>query len=142
MRTADFKDRVEPISNLETIVRSITRRPDVDFVSVEHRVRIINEDAENVERYILVKLDLKNKRTSLRVARYSTGLVILAAAFTVITIIFTLLLFLTSLFTLPIAQFQNHQFIRHARYCRVVEGTLLDFNEAASSRIHGAETFR
>lgn len=84
-------------------------RPQAQFESYRRRIEQLDEDAERVERLILAKLDLKQKHTSLREA-HATGIMSAAVlGFTIITIIFTPLSFVTSLFALSIDQFQKQQ---------------------------------
>lgn len=84
-------------------------RPQSQFEKYYRRITQLDEDAERVERSILIKLDLKQKHTSLREA-HATGVMSAAVlGFTVITIIFTPLSFVTSLFALSIDQFQKNQ---------------------------------
>jgi hypothetical protein len=75
----------------------------------KHRRRLsqLNEDAERVERSIIIKLDLKQKHTSLQESHSTAMMSAAVLGFTIVTIIFTPLSFVTSLLALPIDQFQT-----------------------------------
>jgi hypothetical protein len=107
----DSPTRVETTSNQDPVARinSITERPKRDLNNFNQRIRRIDEDAERVEKVILVQLDLKAKHAGLRESHNSTALSAAVVGFTIITIIFTPLSFLASLFALPIDLFQRHQ---------------------------------
>lgn len=77
------------------------------FEKYRRRLSQLSEDAERVERLILIKLDLKQKHTSLQESHSTAVMSAAVLGFTIVTIIFTPLSFVTSLFALPIDQFQN-----------------------------------
>jgi CorA-like Mg2+ transporter protein len=74
------------------------------------RIQKIDEDAERVEKWILVQLDLKAKHVALKESHNSTTLSTAVIGFTIITVIFTPLSFISSLFALPIDQLQHQQY--------------------------------
>jgi hypothetical protein len=76
------------------------------FEKYRRKLSQLNEDAERVERSILIKLDLKQKHTSLQESHSTAVMSAAVLGFTIVTIIFTPLSFITSLFALPIDQFQ------------------------------------
>jgi len=84
-------------------------RPQSQFVKYYRRIALLDEDTERVERSMLIKLDLKQRYTSLREAHVTGVMSAAVLGFTVITIIFTPLSFVTSLFALSIDRFQKHQ---------------------------------
>ncbi|KAI9894253.1 MAG: hypothetical protein M1814_004107 [Vezdaea aestivalis] len=75
-------------------------RPQAQFEKYRRRIAQIDEDAERIERSILVTLDLKSKHASLDESHATAMMSAAVLGFTVITIIFTPLAFLTSLFAL------------------------------------------
>ncbi|KAI0197644.1 hypothetical protein F4808DRAFT_291004 [Astrocystis sublimbata] len=99
-----FKPIFEP-SEAE-IWREIAK-PQAQLPKYQKRLEKLDDDAERVERHILVQLDLKQKHTAIKEAHTTTVMSAAIVGFTVITIIFTPLSFLASLFALPIDQFQG-----------------------------------
>jgi len=97
-------------ANRDTLekVKDLTLRPNDDFRKIQHQIERIEQDSERAEAVILVQLDLKVKHASLREAHNSLLLSMAVIGFTIITIIFAPLSFLTSLLALPIDDFQNH----------------------------------
>ncbi|KAF2650652.1 hypothetical protein K491DRAFT_125414 [Lophiostoma macrostomum CBS 122681] len=73
------------------------------------RVAQLDEDAQRVERSITAMLDLKTKHAAMREAHTSAIMSAAVLGFTIVTIIFTPLSFLTSLLALPMADFQTSQ---------------------------------
>jgi Mg2+ and Co2+ transporter CorA len=88
-------------------VKDLTLRPKDDFRKLKHRIQRIEQGSERAEAVILVQLDLKSKHASLRESHNSLLLSMAVIGFTIITIIFAPLSFLTSLLALPIDQFPN-----------------------------------
>lgn len=88
---------------------TLIMRPQSQFEKYRRRIGQLDDDSARVERAIIAKLDLKQKHASLREAHAAGVISAAVLGFTVITIIFTPLSFLTSLFALPIDQFQKHQ---------------------------------
>ncbi|KAI1380966.1 hypothetical protein F4677DRAFT_405243 [Hypoxylon crocopeplum] len=84
-------------------------KPQSQFPKYRKRFQRLDEDAERVERHIFVQLDLKQKHAAIKEAHTATVMSAAIVGFTVITIIFVPLSFLTSLFALPIDQFQQNQ---------------------------------
>ncbi|KAE9369116.1 hypothetical protein N431DRAFT_442814 [Stipitochalara longipes BDJ] len=116
----------EALSKVQDLTLS---RPSDDFKLFKHRIQRIEQDAKRVEERILVQLDLKVKHASLRESHNSLLLSMAVIGFTIITIIFAPLSFLTSLLALPIDHFQDQQstsktFTTHyiARWLGVGEG--------------------
>ncbi|KAI1653919.1 hypothetical protein F4813DRAFT_373216 [Daldinia decipiens] len=81
-----------------------------DVDGFQKRVSKIGRDAERIENLIQNQLNMKRTYASIRDAR--TGLILSAAVigFTVITIIFAPLAFITSLFALPLEGFLKNQY--------------------------------
>lgn len=95
---------------------SIIGRPNTQLPRIKERIRKLDEDAERVEKWILLQLDLKSKHASLKASQAaldeshnSTTLSTAVIGFTIITVIFAPLSFLTSLFALPVDRFQQYQ---------------------------------
>lgn len=79
------------------------------FDRYRRRIAQLYQDADRMEKSIMVKLDLKQKHASLRESHATAVMSAAVLGFTVITIIFTPLSFLTSLFALSIDRFQKNQ---------------------------------
>lgn len=93
----------------EREITKIIMRPRSRIQKHQRRVAQLDEDAERVERSVGIQLDLKRQHTSLQEA-HSTAVISAAAfGFAVITIVFTPLSFVMSLFALPIDRFQVNQ---------------------------------
>lgn len=73
------------------------------------RVRKIDDDAERIDKIIQNQLNLKRTYSSIRDTSTSLFLSTAVIGFTVITVIFTPLAFMTSLFALPLEQLMKHQ---------------------------------
>jgi Mg2+ and Co2+ transporter CorA len=73
------------------------------------RICRIGEDTTRVQERISMQLDLIARFAALKESHNSTVLSTAVIGFTVITVVFTPLAFLTSLFALLIHQLQNHQ---------------------------------
>lgn len=87
----------------------IIQRPQFHFLNTKKRLKKLDEDAERAQRSIELKLDLKQRHASLREARNASVMSASVLGFTIVTIIFTPLSFLASLFALPIDQLQQNQ---------------------------------
>jgi len=85
------------------------RRPQSQFTKFKRRVAKLDEDAQRVERAIDRKLDLKTKHANMNESHVTAIISAAVFGFTIITIIFTPLSFIVSLFTLPIDRFQKQQ---------------------------------
>jgi hypothetical protein len=92
-----------------TKIKDINLRPLDDFARLKHRIARIEEDSARVGEIISAQLDLRVKHAGLRESHNSLILSMAVIGFTAITIIFTPLSFLASLFALPIDQFHSHQ---------------------------------
>ncbi|KAI0545853.1 hypothetical protein F4679DRAFT_588045 [Xylaria curta] len=82
-------------------------RPQTQILKFRRRFEKLDQDAERVEKYILVQLDLKQKHAALQETHTATFISAAVVGFTVITVIFTPLSFFTSLFALSIDSFQK-----------------------------------
>lgn len=91
-----------------TIIKKL-ERPRAQFTTYKRQIAILEADAERVANSIHVQLDLKSKHASLKEAHLATLMSSAVIGFTIITIIFTPLAFLVSLFALSINHFQEHQ---------------------------------
>ena len=97
-------------------------RPQTQFQKYKRRIAQLEEDADRVEKSIATLLDLRSKHASMQEAHSSVlqalesskeahKTAIMSAAvfgFTIITIIFTPLSFMTSLLGMPIKELQDH----------------------------------
>lgn len=88
---------------------NIIQRPQQQFPKFKRRLQKLDEDAERVQKSIELKLDLKARHASLKEARSASVVRAAVFGFTIITVIFTPLSFLVSLFALPIDVFQRNQ---------------------------------
>lgn len=77
----------------------------------QERARKIDKDAEMVERRMQDQLNLRRTYASIRDARTSVTLGTAVIGFTVITVIFAPLAFVTALFALPIDSLLKNQFV-------------------------------
>ncbi|RWA06394.1 hypothetical protein EKO27_g8703 [Xylaria grammica] len=109
---AEYKVDTEAMEQWETVKRS---RGTIE--KYQKRVRKIDGDAERVEKRIQDQLNLKRTHASIEDARASLtlgthGLILSTAVigFTVVTIIFAPLAFVTALFALPIDTLLSNQF--------------------------------
>lgn len=93
----------------ERLLMRAVLRPNLLIQKSRRRVEQLDEDAERVERSVITQLDLKAKHTSLREAHATAVMSAAVFGFTVVTIIFTPLSFMMSLFALPIRGFQQNQ---------------------------------
>jgi Mg2+ and Co2+ transporter CorA len=96
-------------ADLQSSLKKFLGRPNALLPKFRNRLDKIDQDAGRVERWILAQLDLKAKHASLKESHNSTTLSTAVIGFTVITIIFTPLSFLSSLFALPIDRLQRQQ---------------------------------
>ena len=90
-------------------VLQILERPQTQFAKYKRQISKLDTDAERVEGFITLQLDLKSKHASLQEARLTTLMSAAVIVFTIVTIIFTPLAFLASLLALSTSGFQNHQ---------------------------------
>lgn len=79
---------------------SVAAQTDLDFESFERRVNRISADAERIEQCIVLNLDLNSKHATLTEALKQRFLNRAIIGFTVVTIFFTPLSFMSSLFAL------------------------------------------
>ncbi|KAI1113525.1 ankyrin repeat-containing domain protein [Nemania sp. NC0429] len=82
-------------------------KPQSQFSKYRKRFQKLDEDTQRVEKHILVQLDLKQKHAAINRAHTTTVMSAAIVGFTVVTIIFAPLTFITSLFALPIHGFQS-----------------------------------
>ena len=90
-------------------VMEILERPQAQFAKYKRQIAKLDTDAERVEGFITLQLDLKSKHASLQEAHLTTLMSAAVIGFTIVTIIFTPLSFLASLLALSTSGFQNHQ---------------------------------
>ena len=84
-------------------------RPQTQFAKYKRQIAQLDADAERVANSINLQLDLKSRHASLKEAHLATLMSSAVIGFTIITIIFTPLAFLVSLFALSVNHFQQHQ---------------------------------
>lgn len=97
-----------PLEDVKEPWRYIAR-PQVQFPKFKSRIAQLDEDARRVENSISIWLDLKAKHASLKQAHSAAVMSAAVFGFTIVTIIFTPLSFMLSLFALPIKRLQDHQ---------------------------------
>jgi hypothetical protein len=96
----------DPASDKEMF--RLMERPQNQFRKYKRRIEKLGEDADRVQQSILTLLDLKSKHASLEETHNTTLMSAAVLGFSIVTIIFTPLSFLTSLFALPTQQLQKH----------------------------------
>lgn len=104
-------------------------RPQAQFPKYRRRLEKLDEDAACVERHILVQLDLKQKHAAIQETHTATIMSAAIVGFTVITIIFVPLSFLTSLFAIPLDQLQQNE---RGKYTTSYIGRWMAVGEIAS----------
>jgi hypothetical protein len=102
------KTEVMDIADHQEIWNKI-RRPQIQFAKFKRRISKLDADAERVAKAMDRKLDLKATHASLKEAHTTAIMSAAIFGFTIITIIFTPLSFIISLFALPIDRFQKDQ---------------------------------
>lgn len=103
-------DGSEPIITAkERALMNIVLRPNLLLQKFQRRISQLDEDADRVERSVITQLDVKAKHASLRESHVTAVMSAAVFGLTVITIIFTPLSFVMSLFALPIQSFQQRQ---------------------------------
>ncbi|KAF2810679.1 uncharacterized protein BDZ99DRAFT_286940 [Mytilinidion resinicola] len=80
------------------------------FKEYYRRLAQLDEDAQRVERSVTAMLDLKSKHATIREAHTSAIMSAAVVGFTIVTIIFTPLSYMASLFALPINTLQDKQY--------------------------------
>lgn len=95
------KDLKDEIPKWKYINRSVALRPEEQIPKFLRRVEKIDEDAKRVEERIQVQLDLKKTHAGLKESHNSAVLSSAVIGFTIITIIFAPLSFMTSLLAVP-----------------------------------------
>lgn len=99
----------EKASEEERALMRLVLQPNLLIQKFGRRIQQLDEDAERVERSVITSLDVKAKHASLRESHATAVMSAAVFGFTVITIIFTPLSFVMSLFALPIQSFQDSQ---------------------------------
>lgn len=82
---------------------------DTSFEDRITRTRQMEEEAQRVERTVMLMIELKSKHTAIRESRASMGMNIAVTSFAVVTVIFTPMTYIATLFALPIKQLQKMQ---------------------------------
>lgn len=91
------------------VVVEILERPQTQFAKYKRQIAKVDENAARIEGCRAFQLGLMSKHASLKEARVRTLMSAAVIGFTIITIVFTPLAFLASLFALSTNQFQKHQ---------------------------------
>jgi hypothetical protein len=104
-----FQDRTRQEQQEYREVTALIMRPISQLEKFHRRIQQLDEDAERVEKSVNTQLELKQKFASLSESHATAVMSAAVFGFTIITIIFTPLSFVMSLFALPIDQFQRHQ---------------------------------
>lgn len=97
-------------------VAEIIGRPQMEFAEYKRRISSLDADAERVQSMIEFQLDLKARYASAREAHIATLLGVAVTGFTVVTIVFTPLAFMASLFALPISDWQTGDKLNYSNY--------------------------
>lgn len=100
-----------PDSQSDTLREEIrlSMRPKVRLQKFQQKIAQLDENAERVERFLILELDLKQKHATMRESHATAIMSAAVFGFTIITIIFTPSSFIMSLFALPIDRFQQNQ---------------------------------
>lgn len=131
----------EEITGTMLDVMQILERPQTQFAKYKRQIATLDIDAERVEGFITLQLNLKSKHVSLKEAHLTTLMSAAVIGFTIVTIIFTPLSFLASLLALSTSGFQNHQTnstlmngapFYHSSYIGKWMGKLNSFHERTS----------
>ncbi len=101
-----YKDLRNEMSSWDENIRRIATRPESQIPRFKRRIEKIDDDAQRVERWIQVQLDLKKTHASLRESHNSTVLSTAVIGFTIVTVVFTPLSFMTSLLAVPDDKFK------------------------------------
>lgn len=99
--TQFYEDLKDEISKWDDNNRRIAIRPKQQIPKFKRRVQKIDEDAQRVEQWIHGQLDLKKTHASIRESHNSTVLSTTVIGFTIVTVVFTPLSFMTSLLAVP-----------------------------------------
>ncbi|KAF2444439.1 hypothetical protein P171DRAFT_32759 [Karstenula rhodostoma CBS 690.94] len=99
--TQFYEDLKDEIPKWDDNNRRIAVRPKQQIPKFKRRIQKIDEDAQRVEQWIHGQLELKKTHASLRESHNSTVLSTTVIGFTIVTIVFTPLSFVTSLLAVP-----------------------------------------
>jgi hypothetical protein len=99
--TQFYEDLKDEIDKWDDNNRRIAIRPKQQIPKFKRRVQKIDEDAQRVEQWIHGQLDLKKTHASIRESHNSTVLSTTVIGFTIVTVVFTPLSFMTSLLAVP-----------------------------------------
>ena len=84
-------------------------RPQRQFEKYKRRIAQLDEDADRVGQSISTRLELKSKHAGMQKAHATAVMSAAVFGFTIITIVFTPLSFMLSLFALPLELLQGYQ---------------------------------
>lgn len=104
------QERRQPFS--DAVYQELWRlieRPQDDLARYKRRLNQLDESAARIEASIGIVLDLRAKHASMKEAHSTAAISVAVFGFTIVTVIFTPLSFMTSLFALPIKRFQVDQ---------------------------------
>jgi hypothetical protein len=87
----------------------LIERPQADFARFKRRITQLEDNATRIEASIGIVLDLRAKHASMKEAHSTAIMSVAVFGFTIVTVIFAPLSFMTSLFALPIRRFQDNQ---------------------------------
>ncbi|KAI1264867.1 hypothetical protein F5Y18DRAFT_388681 [Xylariaceae sp. FL1019] len=110
LRTAQFKELDGELREANKAWEKVRNTPNV-IEKYRKRAKKIDADAERVEKMIQNQLNLKRTYASIEDARTSLLLGTAVIGFTVITVIFAPLAFMTALFALPVDVLVRNQFL-------------------------------
>ncbi|KAF1986185.1 hypothetical protein K402DRAFT_394037 [Aulographum hederae CBS 113979] len=105
MKNANIRDLV--LAKAEQDAWRQIWQPQAKYQKYRRQIARLEEDAERVERNITIKLDLMQKHASMKESHSASMMSAAVFGFTIITIIFTPLSFMVSLFALPMKEFNQ-----------------------------------
>jgi hypothetical protein len=106
-QTEEEKGKKQAKEVWEHDVISTVKRPKQQIPMFKLKIERLDNDAQRVKEAILDLINLKGAHASLKESQNSTRLNVAVICFTIVTIIFTPLSFLSSLLALPIDHFQH-----------------------------------
>lgn len=109
-KRTDFARMYHPVTGTDLAdIWQVIERPQAQFEQYKRRIAQLNDSAARVESSIAAVVDLRSKHASMKEA-HSTAIMSAAVfGFTLVTIVFTPLSFMLSLFALPIQNLEDHQ---------------------------------
>jgi hypothetical protein len=104
-----YKDFGKVVESWDANLVRIVTRPNEQIPEFRFRLEKIEKDGERIQSVIQAQLSLKSNYAALKESHNSTNLATAVIGFTIITVIFTPLSFLSSLFALSIDRLENNK---------------------------------